>query len=261
MEPQDPAAPADEPVDGPGDEAVAESDAGPVAEPVARPVAEPVAQPRPTVLRADHVGVRRGRTWMLAPTTVEVTAGELLIVHGDPGHGHTALALALAGRLVPDDGTVTLDGAADLKALQAAVALVDVPGVSEPADVNRLSTILGEELALARRPHRRADVRRWLDAHRLIEHADDLMEDLPTGARIAALAEVAAERPGVRFLVLTLPETHGGVPEDWLPGLTGLTNEGFGVLVTTSNGVARHLPHEKVAFGNASDTDSKEDVA
>jgi ABC-type transport system involved in cytochrome c biogenesis ATPase subunit len=39
---------------------------------------------------------------MLAPTTVEVAAGELVIVHGDPGHGHTALALALAGRLVPD---------------------------------------------------------------------------------------------------------------------------------------------------------------
>jgi ABC-type taurine transport system ATPase subunit len=201
---------------------------------------------------------------MLAPTTVEVTAGELVIVHGDPGHGHTSLALALAGRLVPDEGSVTLDGRADPKALQAAVAMVDVPGVSAPDDVNLLRTILGEELAMARRPHRRNDVRRWLDEHRLGEHVDDLMENLPTGARVAALAEVAAERPGVQFLVLTLPENHGGVPEDWLPGLTGLTNEGIGVLVTTSNGVARHLPHEKVAFGNAAGsavTDPQEEVA
>jgi ABC-type transport system involved in cytochrome c biogenesis ATPase subunit len=232
----------------------------PVAEPVAdeagEPDLEPAVEPAPApaaVLRAEHVGVRRGRTWMLAPTTVEVAAGELVIVHGDPGHGHTALALALAGRLVPDEGTVTLDGRADARALQSAVALVDVPGVSEPDDVNRLRTILGEELAMARRRHSRDDVRRWLDAHRLGAHADDRMEDLPTGARVAALAEVAAERPGVQFLVLTLPETRGGVPEDWLPGLTGLTNEGFGVLVTTSDGVARHLPHAKVRLGNAAE--------
>ena len=209
---------------------------------------------------------------MLEPTTVEVTAGELVIVHGDPGHGHTALALALAGRLVPDTGRVTLDGEHDTKALQAAVALVDVPGVSSPDDANKLCTILGEELAMARRPHRRADVRRWLETHGLLGHLDELIEDLPTGARVAALAEVAAERPDVRFIVLTLPETHGGVPEDWLPGLTGLTNEGFGVLVTTSNGVARHLPHDKAAFGNAESvsfgnaagttgTAAKEDVA
>jgi ABC-type transport system involved in cytochrome c biogenesis ATPase subunit len=239
----------------------------PVMDGAGEPELEPVVEPAPVpsaVLRADHVGVRRGRTWMLAPTTVEVTAGELVIVHGDPGHGHTALALSLAGRLAPDEGTVTLDGVADPAALQAAVALVDVPGVSAPDDVNRLRTILGEELAMARQGHRRDDVRRWLDAHGLGTHFDDRIEDLPTGARVAALAEVAAERPGVRFIVLTLPESHGGVPEDWLPGLTGLTNEGFGVLVTTSNGVARHLPHAKVPFGNAAatvETDREGDVA
>nr|WP_284289005.1 hypothetical protein [Angustibacter aerolatus] len=50
--------------------------------------------------------VRGAHGPMLQPTSLTATTGEVTLVAGQPGHGHTALALALAGRLVPAGGSV-----------------------------------------------------------------------------------------------------------------------------------------------------------
>lgn len=203
------------------------------------------------VLVAAAVGVRRGPRWLLAPTSVTVVPGEVRVVAGDPGHGHTALALALAGRLSVDAGRVSLGRSERPKVLQRAVALVDVAGVSEPDDANRVTTVLGEELAMAGQRAGRRRVRRWLAEHQLSGLVGRRMEDVSVADRVTLLARTAALRPGVRFLVLTLPESHGGDVDDWLPTLSGLAADGLGVLVTTSAGVARHLDLPTVALGNA----------
>lgn len=207
-------------------------------------------------LRADRVEVTQGHRVLLPATSLTVKAGELVVVAGDPGPGHTLLALALAGRLDHFDGAVSYAGSPDRKARQKAVALVDVPTVSEPDDAVPLRTIVGEELAMARRPAGRRHVQNWLAGENFEQYADARIEDLPAAVRTTALARLAEQRPGVEFLVITLPERNGGLPADWW-GLAGhATDAGFGVVVTVSLGTAERIDHEPVLLGNAETKES-----
>ena len=74
-------------------------------------------------------------------------------------------------------------------------------------------------------------------------------EDL--AVRVAVLARLAVLRPDVRFVVITLPEQHGGLPEWWLQIAEGLAAEGFGVIVTTSPTTAANLEARVVELGGA----------
>ena len=114
------------------------------------------------VLHAEAIAVTRGQQTLLPPTSLSVTPGELTVVAGDPGPAHALLALALAGRLDHASGSVELAGSPSRAELQKRVALVDVPTVSEPDGAVPLRTIVGEELAMARRPAGRRHVVRWL---------------------------------------------------------------------------------------------------
>ena len=209
-----------------------------------------------TRLTATGVWVTDHRRTLLAPTSVTVDSGEIAVLYGDPGHRHTLFALALAGRLVHDGGEVDLDGETALDVRQRQVALVDVPGVSEPDDVCALTTVVGEELAMAGRPAGRAHVHAWLTANELAQHRHDRIEDLPAGVRTVALTRLASLRPGVAFLVLVLPERSGIDPAAWIDDAIRLTDAGFGVVVTMSTGIARHVERDHpgirtVPFGNA----------
>ena len=202
-------------------------------------------------LRAKAVGVSQGHRVLLPATTFAVEAGELAVVAGDPGPGHALLALALAGRLDHFTGSVALDGSPDRAALQKAVALVDVPTVSEPDDAIPLHTIVGEELAMARRPAGRRHVAHWLEEQHFGEYADARIEDLPAVVRTTVLARLAEQRPGVRHLVIALPERNGGLPADWWQLAHHATERGYGVVVTVSLGSAEHLDDSPVLLGNA----------
>ncbi|MCW2758538.1 MAG: hypothetical protein JWO46_2284, partial [Nocardioidaceae bacterium] len=92
----------------------------------------------------------------------------------------------------------------------------------------------------------------WLVDHDLAHVTDSTMEDLSPHDRVVMLTSLAAMRDA-RFLVVTLPERHGGLPDLWLPHLESLAGEGLGVLVTTSNGLTAHIPHaiRTVSFGDA----------
>ena len=193
------------------------------------------------VLVATDVAVHDGRRHVLEPTSLELRTGSLLVAVGDPGHGHTLLALARAGRLASHAGTVTLDGVGTPALRQRSVALVDVPGVSEPDGAVPLATIAGEELAMAGRPARAAAVRAWLDANRLGDHVEDRVDDLPPAVRVSALCRLAALRPDVDFLVLVLPERNGDVPDSWVATARELVAADFGVLVTASLGAVPAL--------------------
>jgi ABC-type cobalamin/Fe3+-siderophores transport system ATPase subunit len=193
------------------------------------------------VLRANNVEVHGHAHPLLEATTLFVRTGDVVVAVGEPGHGHTALALALAGRLHVDHGRVSLDDHTDAKALQRMVALVDVPGVSEPDDEVPLRTIVGEEMAMARLRAGRGAVRKWLQGQGIEELADHRIDEIPAGVRTRVLAGLAACREGVRFLVLVLPERLGGVPASWMSTATVLAELGFGVLVTASPTAAAHV--------------------
>ena len=202
-------------------------------------------------LRADAVSVRQGHRDLLPATSFSVAPGELVVLAGDPGHGHTLLALALAGRLDRHDGDVSLDGSADRALRQAAVALVDVPGVSEPDATLPIRTVVGEELAMAGLPASRSVVTRWLAEEGYDRYGDLAMEELPPAVRTTALARLAELRRGVHHLVLPMPERNGGLPHDWLDLADAATERGFGVVVSVSLGTAERLDRPTIRLGNA----------
>src|SRR3954453_10288875 len=154
------------------------------------------------LLRAVGVRVDARPLPLLEPTTLAVRSGERVLVAGEPGHGHTALALALGGRLKVDAGFVELDGSRGGRALRRAVALVDVPGVSEPDAVLPLRTVVAEELAMAGLPTRHGAVQSFLDEHGAGHLAGRQLQTVPPDVRTRLLAEIAASRPGVLALVL-----------------------------------------------------------
>jgi ABC-type cobalamin/Fe3+-siderophores transport system ATPase subunit len=204
---------------------------------------------RPMVLRADGVRVGPAARPMLATTTLEVHTGRVHVAVGDPGHGHTALALALAGRLHVDQGSVSIDGETRPARLQRVVGLVDVPGVSEPDGNVPLATVVGEELAMAGRRPDRAAVRAWLEERGLADLLHSRVDQVPPLHRTRVLAELAAQRPGVRFLVATMPERHGHGPAPWALREQALADLGFGVLITASRVGAAALNMPTSAIG------------
>ncbi|QCB93763.1 ABC transporter ATP-binding protein [Cellulomonas shaoxiangyii] len=202
--------------------------------------------PGPLRITMTDVHVQGRRAAMLDVDRFTLVSGECVLLAGEPGQGHTALALVATGRLAPHTGTVTLtasDGSATTspEALRAVTAVVDLPGVSEPDDTLTTATVVAEDLALARAASGRTAVRRWLEAHQLWDHRADRMDDLPGPVRTALLASLAAERPGVRFLVLSLPDRHGGDPAAWWALAQAFAHRGYGVLVQSNRSSARDL--------------------
>src|SRR3954453_10171413 len=131
------------------------------------------------LLRAVGVRVDARPLPLLEPTTLAIRSGERQLVAGGPGHGHTPLALA--GALKVDAGFVELDGSRSGRALRRAVALVDVPGVSEPDPVLPLGTVVAEELAMAGLPTRHGAVRNYLEERGLGHLAGAPLEALSAG--------------------------------------------------------------------------------
>ena len=134
-------------------------------------------------IHAQRVGVTGAHGPLLRPTTLRIGPGEFALVAGDPGDGHTALGLALSGRLRPSTGSVLLDGRDAAAELRAKVALVDAPEVNEPEAALTLRTVVGEELAMIGRRGGRKAVADWLVEHGADEHADSRFEHVPADLR------------------------------------------------------------------------------
>jgi hypothetical protein len=221
-------------------------------------------------LRAVGIRVDARPVPLLEPTTLAVRSGERLLVAGEPGHGHTALALALAGRLKVDAGFVELDGERSGRRLRRSVALVDVPGVSEPDDVLPLRTVVAEELAMAGRSTRRGAVQAFLDERGIGHLAHAQLEAVPAAVRTPLLTEIAASRPGVIALVLTVPDRFGGDPRSWWELAGEFAAAGYAVVVTCTDAGAYQLTTAEwahpwtdprpVALGSAA-LDTKESLA
>jgi ABC-type hemin transport system ATPase subunit len=200
-------------------------------------------------VRADRVSLVGHHGTLLPPTSLTVGEGDLAIVHGEPGVGVTAFGLALAGRLKPSTGTVTVEGSDT--GLPALVAVVDAPGVSEPDEALPLRVVVGEELALAHRPAGKEDVARWLAEHDAAPFAGSRFENLVPALRTRLLTELAAERKGVRVLVLDTPDRHTSDVESWAATARGQAERGLAVVVLTATTPASALPFAPALIGSA----------
>jgi energy-coupling factor transporter ATP-binding protein EcfA2 len=192
-------------------------------------------------LQADCVAVSGAHAPLLLATSVTARTGEVTLVAGDPGYGQVALALALGGRLVPSSGDIRLEGVADAKVLRSRVALVDVPNVTEPEEGLSVRAVIGEELALSRQRARGGDVTTFLQTQDGGRHGGLRWEQLPTWLRTQWLADLAARRPAVDFLVLASPDRFGGDPCDWWNVAKALAGTGKGVIVQCTHASARLL--------------------
>jgi ABC-2 type transport system ATP-binding protein len=132
---------------------------------------------------------------------------------------------------------VLLRGRADPAALRRRVALVDTPVVAEPAPSLPVRTVVQEELRFATRPSRRRDAEALFPSLGLERWSRAPMLDLPPTDRVRLLLELAALREGVRALVLTSPERHGGRAAGWRRLAEEFTARGLPVLVIGGSAV------------------------
>ncbi|OUZ07325.1 hypothetical protein BHE97_17660 [Aeromicrobium sp. PE09-221] len=209
-------------------------------------------------IETHDVTVDGPHTVLLRPTTLTATSREVALVEGPPGTGHTALSLVLGGRLRPDAGTVLLDGAVDDQGLRERVALVDVPDVSEPDDVIRLSTVVGEELAMARRTASPAAVRAWLDHHDALGWHGARVEDVPGSVRIHLLSELAALRRGIEALVICAPDRYGTLSDEAYEVAARIARRDLVVVLQLMTASVRTLGLPAVHLGNTAAGASEE---
>jgi iron complex transport system ATP-binding protein len=64
------------------------------------------------MIEANHIGVRKSGRWILRKAGVKVRAGELVAIIGANGAGKSTLLKAVAGEIVPEEGSVSLNGQA-----------------------------------------------------------------------------------------------------------------------------------------------------
>lgn len=194
------------------------------------------------MIRIELLGVSKGRRGIALPETdLAFRSGAVTLVVTETAQRPTVLGLIASGRMRPDTGTVTLDGAADARGIRRSVALVDAPDVSEPAPNIAVAGVVGEELMFAGLASDPLAARRWLDANGLREHSRLPIADLAPAHRLRILLELAAARPGVEGLVLVSPDRHGGDPSQWWRLAEEFAARGLAVLVIAGEAAATAL--------------------
>lgn len=204
-------------------------------------------------IHARRVGVTGPHGPLLKPTSLLVEPGELVLVAGDPGAGHTALGLVLSGRMRPSTGEVSPSAAE----LRRHVVLVDSPDVSEPEASLTLAGVVGEELAVNGARSGRKAVADWLVERGADEHLDRRFDQVPAATRCALMLELAAGRPGATTLVLDSPDRYHGDPQGWLELARGhVTPERSVVaLCTTTSAAVLDVPVARIGADNVVDND------
>ncbi|MGW4210113.1 hypothetical protein ACWEIJ_19140 [Lentzea sp. NPDC004789] len=199
-------------------------------------------------IRAERAGVNGAHGPLLRPTSLVVKPGELTLVAGEPGTGHTALGLLLSGRMKPSTGTVSPDA----KSLRKQVVLVDAPEVNEPEEALTLAAVVGEELSMNRMPSGKKAVHDWLVEHGAEEHAAKRFEHVPAHTRCAVMLDLAAARPGVTTLVLDCPDRYHPDPREWFALAQTYVTPERSVVALCSNTSAHILdiPHARLGEDN-----------
>jgi len=177
----------------------------------------------------------------LPPTSIEFSSGTATLTRAETERRPTVLGLIASGRMRADAGLVTIDGATDYSALRRRIALIDAPGVCEPADDVTVAQVVAEELMFAGRVGTRRGVRQVLTHLGLSGDEKSAMANLGPDARIRLLTELAVLREGVEGLVLCSPDRHGGNPRGWWAIAQGLAERGYAVLAIAGDASAHAI--------------------
>ncbi|MBS1672501.1 MAG: hypothetical protein JSS74_00860 [Actinobacteria bacterium] len=174
----------------------------------------------------------------LPATSLEIESGHARFVLAETELRPTVLGLIATGRMKPDTGEVTIDGAKNARELRRRMALVDAPEVSDPHPGVTLAAVVGEELMFAGLPATPIHARRWLDEIGFAELAGLPIGTVKPSVRVRVMAELAVLRDDVEGFVLVSPDRHGGRPEGWWRIASEFADRGFAVLVIVGGSAA-----------------------
>ncbi|GAA0959272.1 ATP-binding cassette domain-containing protein [Kribbella koreensis] len=183
-------------------------------------------------LQARGLVKRYGRVTAIDGADFDLYAGEVLAVVGDNGAGKSSLIKALSGALVPDEGTILLDGKetrfhSPLEARQAGIETVHQTLALAPAMDIATNLFLGRELRrsgpigsvlrLLDRKTMRRQAQEQLDALGIetVQHIGQIVETLSGGQR-QAVAVARAAMFGSRLVIMDEPTAALGVKESRL---------------------------------------------
>jgi fructose transport system ATP-binding protein len=147
-----------------------------------------MSEPAPTpalVLEGAGLTKRYGHVTAMEGCDFELRAGEIMAVIGDNGAGKSTLIKALSGALIPDEGTIRLDGKdvrfhSPLDARRQGIETVYQDLAVAPALTIAENLFLGREI---RRAGPAGSVFRMLARGRMLDEAQKYMEQLGIGIR------------------------------------------------------------------------------
>jgi hypothetical protein len=180
--------------------------------------------------------VSKGRA--LPKTSLEFHSGAVRYALAETEQRPTVLGLIASGRMKTETGLVTIDGAADAKALRRTVALVDAPDVSDPHPDIALAGVVAEELMFAGKPATPLHARRWLAQVGYDDLGSAPIGTVDPAARVRILCELAVLRDGVEAIVLVSPDRHGGSPDGWWRIAGEFADRGIAMLVILGGSAA-----------------------
>ena len=200
-------------------------------------------------IEVKKLAINKGRIPIIEPTSLRIKQGDLTLIVGETEVSQVAFALSLAGRMKLSSGSVKIDNNENPELLQEIIALVDVPNISEPDDVMKLETIVGEELAIAGQKAMPKHARAFLQQNMISKYAKETFETLPNKIRYDVLMKLASIRPNTKVLLLVEPDTLGGKPEIWWRIAKKYNKLGFTVVVQCRESSARILGEEYFRLG------------
>ena len=200
-------------------------------------------------IEVKKLAINKGHIPIIEPTSLRIKQSDLMLIVGETEVSQVSFALSLAGRMKLSSGSVKIDNEENPELLQEMVALVDVPNISEPDDVMKLETIVGEELAIAGRKAMLKHVRAFLQQNKISKYAKETFETLPNKIRYDVLMKLASIRPNTKVLLLVEPDRLGGKPEIWWRIAKKYNKLGFTVVVQCRESSARILGEEYFRLG------------
>jgi fructose transport system ATP-binding protein len=181
------------------------------------------------ILKGRGLVKRYGRVTALDQCDFDLMPGEILAVIGDNGAGKSSLIKAISGAVIPDAGTVTLEGkeirfTSPIEAREAGIETVYQTLAMSPALSIADNMFMGREL---RKPGLRGSLFRQLDRKKMEEIARQKLSDLGlmtiqninqavetlSGGQRQGVAVARAAAFGSKVIILDEPTAALGVKE------------------------------------------------
>jgi hypothetical protein len=197
-------------------------------------------------IKGEHISVRSDEgDVLLEDIGFSFKTGEFSIIATDDTQKAVAFSMLATGRLREYKGTLSIvsdDGEEcqsilGLRQIRHMTAVPFVPKIGEPDEFLKAWRVLKEEFLFAGKSVSRTDILNYMSTvtgRDVNELKSARIRDLTKASRVKIFTELAAMRPGVNFIFVTLPERHGGLPHEWFEDLKELQSDENAIILLTT---------------------------